>query len=67
MNARINGSGNTKINFAAAILEEIVLRIGLALLFGLGLNMKHYEFCLGDAFVGFALLWVGPIICFSGR
>lgn len=34
-NALINGSGNYRINFVTAILDGIVLRIGLAILFGL--------------------------------
>ncbi|MBR5262264.1 MAG: MATE family efflux transporter, partial [Clostridia bacterium] len=49
MNALLNGSGNYKINFVTAILDGIVMRIGLALLFGLAINMKHYGFWLGDA------------------
>lgn len=66
MNALINGSGNTKINFATAILDGIVLRIGLALLFGLALGMKHYGFWLGDALAGFTPFWLGLIFYFSG-
>ena len=58
MNALINGSGNYKINFATAILDAIVLRIGLALLFGLALGMEHYGFWLGDALAGFTPFWI---------
>ena len=39
MNALLNGSGNYKINFVTAILDGIVLRIGLALLFGVVFDM----------------------------
>lgn len=67
MNALINGSGNYKINFATAILDGIVLRIGLALLFGLALNMKHYGFWLGDALAGFTPFWIGLVFYFSGK
>lgn len=67
MNALINGSGNYKINFATAILDGIVLRIGLALLFGLMLDMKHYGFWLGDALAGFTPFWIGLIFYFSGH
>ncbi len=67
MNALINGSGNYKVNFATAILDGIVMRIGLALLFGLALGMKHYGFWLGDALAGFTPFWVGIIFYFSGR
>lgn len=60
MNALINGSGNYKINFATAILDAIVLRIGLAL------GMEHYGFWLGDALAGFTPFWIGLIFYFSG-
>ena len=66
MNALINGSGNYKINFATAILDAIVLRLGLALLFGLALGMEHYGFWLGDALAGFTPFWIGLIFYFSG-
>ena len=67
MNALINGSGNYKINFATAILDGIVLRIGLALLFGLAFGMKHYGFWLGDALAGFTPFWIGLVFYLSGR
>lgn len=67
MNALINGSGNYKINFATAILDGIVLRIGLSLLFGLGLGMKHYGFWLGDALAGFTPFWIGLAFYCSGH
>ena len=67
MNALINGSGNYKINFATAILDGIVMRIGLALLFGLALDMKHYGFWLGDALAGFTPFWIGLVFYYSGR
>ncbi len=66
MNALINGSGNYKTNFATAILDGIVLRIGLAVLFGLVLDMRHYGFWLGDALAGFTPFWIGLVFYFSG-
>ncbi len=66
MNALINGSGNHRINFATAILDGIVLRIGLAVLFGLVLDMKHYGFWLGDALAGFTPFWIGLVFYLSG-
>lgn len=65
MNALINGSGNYKINFITAILDGIVMRIGLAVLFGLSFNMKHYGFWLGDALAGFTPFWIGLIFYFT--
>ena len=67
MNALINGSGNYKVNFATAILDGIVMRIGLALIFGLALGMKHYGFWLGDALAGFTPLWIGLVFYYSGK
>ncbi len=66
MNALINGSGNYKINFVTAILDGIVMRIGLALLFGLALDMRHYGFWLGDALAGFTPFWVGLMFYKTG-
>ena len=67
MNALINGSGHYKINFATAILDGIVLRIGLALLFGLAFDMKHYGFWLGDAIAGFTPFFIGLVFYMSGK
>lgn len=66
MNALINGSGNAKVNFATALLDGIILRIGLALLFGLALDMKHTGFFLGDALAGFTPFWLGIIFYLTG-
>ncbi len=66
-NAIINGSGNYKINFATAILDGIVLRIGLALLLGLAFNMRHMGFWLGDALAGFTPMFIGIAFYVSGR
>lgn len=66
MNALINGSGNYKINFVTAILDGIILRIGLSVLFGLVLDMRHYGFWLGDALAGFTPFWIGVVFYFTG-
>ena len=66
-NALVNGSGNYAANFATAILDGIVLRIGLALLFGLSLGMKHYGFWLGDAVAGFTPLFIGIYLYTTGK
>lgn len=67
MNALINGSGSTVVNFATAIFDGIILRIGLAALFGLALNMGAMGFWLGDALAGFTPLWIGIVFYFSGK
>ena len=67
MNALINGSGDYKMNFATAILDGIVMRIGLAVLLGLVLDLKHYGFWLGDALAGFTPFFIGLWFYFSGK
>ncbi len=66
-NAIINGSGNYKINFATAILDGIVLRIGLSVLFGLWLDMEYFGFWLGDALAGFTPMFIGFVFYMTGR
>ena len=66
-NALLNGSGDYKMNFVTAILDGIVMRIGLALLFGLTLDMRHYGFWLGDALAGFTPFLIGAVFYISGR
>lgn len=67
MNALINGSGNVKLNFVTAILDGIVMRIGLSVIFGLLLDMKHIGFWLGDACAGFTPFFIGIFFWFSGK
>lgn len=67
MTALINGSGNYLANFMTALLDGLILRIGLAVLFGLGLNLRHWGFWLGDALAGFTPLIIGGCLYFSGR
>ncbi len=67
MNGLLNGSGNYKINFVTAILDGIVLRIGLSVLFGLVIGMKHYGFWLGDALAGFTPFWIGIVFYLTGK
>ena len=67
LNALINGSGNHRINFVTALLDGVVMRIGLSVLFGLVLDMKHYGFWLGDALAGFTIVGVGIVYYLSGR
>lgn len=67
MNALINGSGNYRINFVTAILDGIVMRIGLSLVFGVALNMQYYGFWLGDALAGFTPFLIGLVFYISGK
>ncbi|MBO5993838.1 MAG: MATE family efflux transporter [Acidaminococcaceae bacterium] len=65
-NALINGCGNSRVNFITAILDGIVLRLGLSVLFGLVLDMKYLGFWMGDALANFTPLWVGMLFYHSG-
>lgn len=67
VNAIINGSGNYKVNFATAIFDGIILRIGLSALFGLALDMKYLGFCLGDALTGFTPMIIGIVFYATGN
>lgn len=66
-NALINGSGNYKINFATAIFDGIILRIGLSYLFGVIFDGGYLGFFLGDALAGFTPFWIGIFFYLSGR
>ena len=66
MNALINGSGNYKCNFATAIFDGIVMRIGLAVLFGILLNGGYLGFWMGDALAGFTPFVIGSVFYLSG-
>ena len=66
-NALISGSGNYKMNFATAIFDGIVMRIGLAVLFGIVLNWGYLGFWLGDALAGFTPLVIGIVFFISGK
>ena len=66
-NALVNGSGNYKINFATAIFDGIILRIGLSYLFGVIFDGGYYGFFLGDALAGFTPFWIGAVFYFSGK
>lgn len=66
-NALINGSGNTSINFVTAILDGLVLRIGLSLIFGLAMDMGALGFWLGDALAGLTPFAIGIVYYFTGK
>ena len=66
MNALLNGSGHTGVNFATALFDGIVMRIGLSVLFGLVLDMRHFGFWLGDALAGFTPFVIGVVFYYSG-
>lgn len=66
-NAILNGSGNYRVNFVTAILDGIILRIGLSVLFGIVLKMDYMGFWLGDALAGFTPMVIGIVFYLSGK
>jgi Na+-driven multidrug efflux pump len=66
-NAILNGSGNYRVNFVTAILDGIILRIGLSVLFGIVLKMEYMGFWLGDALAGFTPMVIGIVFYLSGK
>ena len=66
-NALINGSGNYRVNLLCAILDAVVMRLGLALLFGLAFGMRHMGFWLGDALAGYTPFVIFLFFYFSGK
>lgn len=65
--ALINGSGNTRLNFAVAIIDGMMSRIGIAALLGFGLGMGCQGFWYGDALAGFMPLVIGMCYYASGK
>ncbi len=67
MSALINGSGNFKLNLLVGILDGVVLRIGLSVLFGLVCGFGAYGFWYGHAAAGLTPFAVGFIYFISGK
>lgn len=63
----INGSGNTKLNFAVAIIDGMISRIGIAALLGFGLGMGCQGFWYGDALAGFMPFVIGMCYYLAGK
>lgn len=63
----INGSGNTKLNFAVAIIDGMISRVGIAALLGFALGMGCQGFWYGDALAGFMPMVIGMCYYVSGK
>ncbi len=63
----INGSGNTNLNLAVAIIDGVISRIGIAALLGFALGLDCLGFWYGDALAGFMPIVIGLCFFFSGR
>ena len=65
--ALINGSGNSKLNLAVALLDGIFTRIGLSLLLGVTFGMGIRGFWYGNALSGLVPFLIGTVYLFSGK
>ncbi len=63
----MNGSGNAKLNFAVAIIDGLISRIGISALLGFAVGMGCQGFWCGDALAGYMPMVIGLIFFFSGR
>lgn len=62
----MNGSGNAKLNFAVAVIDGMISRIGISALLGFSVGMGCRGFWYGDALAGFMPMVIGMIFYFSG-
>ena len=65
--ALINGIGYAGMNFFMGMMDGIVIRIGLALLFGQVLNLGVHGYWYGSSIAGFAFFLVIFPYFLSGR
>lgn len=65
--ALINGSGNSKLNLAVALLDGVACRIGLSILLGVTLGWGISGFWYGNAISGCVPFLVGFTFLLSGR
>lgn len=63
----MNGSGNAKLNFAVAIIDGMISRVGISALLGFAVGMGCRGFWYGDALAGFMPMVIGLIFFFSGK
>lgn len=63
----INGSGNTKLNLAVAIIDGVISRVGISALLGFALKMECLGFWYGDALAGFVPIIIGLTFLISGK
>ncbi len=65
--AIINGSGNTNLNLAVAIIDGLLSRIGIAALLGFVIGMDCLGFWYGDSIAGFVPIIIGVCFYLSGK
>lgn len=63
----VNGIGHASLSLFIGLMDGVVARVGLSLLFGLVMNMGIRGFWLGDALAGFVTAILSAIYYYSGR
>lgn len=63
----INGSGNTKLNLAVALIDGLISRIGLAAVLGFVLKLDCFGFWMGDSLAGFVPIIISMCFYISGK
>ena len=62
-----NGIGNARMSFIVGIIDGVVARVGLAMLFGLVFEMGIMGFWLGDICASFMPFVICGIYFWSGK
>lgn len=64
--ALINGQGFASLSLVMGLIDAVVARVGLSILFGVVLGMGIQGFWYGNAIAGFCPMLVGGVYYFSG-
>ena len=67
MNGLINGSGNPKMNLLLAVVDGLIVHLGLPLLCGFVLDYGIMGLWYGNAAAAFTPFFIGLIYCFTGK
>jgi len=67
MNGLINGSGNSRLNLAVALLDGIIVRIGLSFILGIGAGMGYRGYWYGTVTASFVPFMIGSVYYLSGK
>lgn len=62
----INGSGNYILNFTVAVLDGLIIRIGISWVLGFMIGMGVYGFWYGNAIAGLMPFFIGGIYYLTG-
>ena len=65
--AIINGSGNSRLNLAVALIDGLIARMSVAYVLGFVFNMGARGFWYGDAVAGFMPFVIGGAFFLTGR